>query len=129
MTFEELVAEGAAVPVEGWDFSTLRELTDFMMGPQPVSDARSTERAVAGLEAAGLTVVDLRSESLRVEFFDVGAVVHFLRKVLWTVPGFTVSAYRDRLWAMHEHIEREGSFVASSERYLVEARKEGQLGV
>ncbi|MCE7000889.1 class I SAM-dependent methyltransferase [Saccharothrix sp. S26] len=107
---------------------TLRELTDFMMGPQPVSDARGTDRAVAGLAAAGLTVVDLRSESLRVEFFDVGAVVHFLRKVLWTVPGFTVEAYRDRLRAMHEHIGREGSFVASSERFLVEARK-GQLRV
>jgi SAM-dependent methyltransferase len=108
---------------------TVRELTDFMMGPQPVSDQRSTDRAVAGLEAAGLTVVDLRSESLRLEFFDVGAVVHFLRKVLWTVPGFTVEAYRDRLRAMHEHIGREGSFVASSERFLVEAREDGQLRV
>ncbi|GAB2969436.1 class I SAM-dependent methyltransferase [Saccharothrix stipae] len=105
---------------------TLRELTDFMMGPQPVSDGRSTERAVAGLEAAGLTVVDLRSESLWVEFFDVGAVVHFLRKVLWTVPDFTVEAYRDRLVAMHEHIGQEGSFRTSSERFLVEARKDGQ---
>ncbi len=104
---------------------TLRELTDFMMGPQPVGDERSTERAVAGLEAAGLTVVDLRSESLWVEFFDVGAVVHFLRKVVWAVPDFTVEAYRDRLVAMHEHIEREGSFRTSSERFLVEARQEG----
>ncbi|MFE9745733.1 class I SAM-dependent methyltransferase [Saccharothrix saharensis] len=105
---------------------TLREITDFMMGPQPVSDERSTERAVAGLEAAGLTVVDLRSESLRVEFFDVGAVVHFLRKVVWAVPDFTVEAHRDRLVAMHEHIGREGSFVTSSERFLVEARKDDQ---
>ena len=29
-------------------------------------------------------------------FNDVGAVVYSLRKVLWTVPGFTVAAYRDR---------------------------------
>ena len=108
---------------------TLREISDFMMGPQPVSDERSTERAVAGLEAAGLTVVDLRSESLRVEFFDVGAVVHFLRKVVWAVPDFTVEAYRDRLVAMHEHIRREGSYSTSSERFLVEARKDGQVRV
>ena len=34
--------------------------------------------------------------ALRVEFFDVAAVVHFLRKVPWTVPGFTPDAYGDR---------------------------------
>ena len=70
-----------------------RELTDFMMGPQPVNPGRSPERARAAAAAAGLEVVDLRACALRVEFFDVAAVVHFLRKVHWTVPGFTPEAY------------------------------------
>ena len=69
-----------------------RELTDFMMGPQPVSQARGASRARAEAEAAGLVVIDLREEALRTVFNDVGAVVYFLRKVLWTVPGFTVGA-------------------------------------
>ncbi|MDX8054059.1 SAM-dependent methyltransferase [Lentzea sp. BCCO 10_0798] len=102
---------------------TNRELTDFMMGPQPVSPARSTAAARASAEAAGLEVVRLESVALRVAFFDVGAVVHFLRKVLWTVPGFTVEGYRDRLLAMHEHIQEHGEFVCTSRRFLVEARK------
>jgi SAM-dependent methyltransferase len=100
-----------------------RELTDFIMGPQPVSRSRSTARAVASAAAAGLQVTDLREQALRVEFFDVAAVVHFLRKVLWTVPGFTVARYQDRLLAMHEHIRAHGSFVCHSQRYLIEARK------
>jgi hypothetical protein len=64
-------------------------------------------------------------ERLRVEFFDVGAVVYFLRKVVWTVPDFSVERYRDRLRELHRHIEAEGSFVAHSSRVLVEARKPG----
>ena len=100
-----------------------RELTDFMMGPQPVSPTRDPRRAVTLAEAAGLTVVDLRQESLRMEFFDVAAVVHFLRKVIWTVPGFEVAPYLDRLAEMHGLIQAEGSFVAHSERFLIEARK------
>ena len=68
-----------------------RELSDFMMGPQPVSPARDPSRAVAAAEAAGLVVTDLREQALRTVFNDVGAVVYFLRKVLWTVPGFTVA--------------------------------------
>ena len=100
-----------------------RELTDFMMGTQPVRPGRSTQVAAAAAEAAGLEVVDLRAQALRVEFFDVAAVVYFLRKVLWTVPGFTVAAYLDPLAQMHEHIQESGSFTCHAQRFLIEARK------
>ena len=65
----------------------------------------------------------LREAATRVEFFDIAAVVHFLRKVVWTVPDFTVERYRGRLRALHEVIERDGRFVAYSQRYLIEARR------
>jgi len=99
-----------------------RELIDFMMGPQRVNRGRSPQVAVAAATAAGLEVVDLREQALRVEFFDVAAVVHFLKKVLWTVPGFTVAGYGEPLARMHEHIQASGSFVCYSQRYLIEAR-------
>ena len=102
---------------------SVRELTDFMMGSQPVNDARSPARARAHAEAVGLEVVDLREKRLRMEFRDVGAVVHFLRKVVWIVPGFTVGSYARQLAALHERIVERGPFVAHSQRYLVEARK------
>ena len=59
---------------------------------------------------------------MRVEFFDVGAVVHFLRKVPWTVPGFMPEAYDAELRRLHEQIEKEGSFVSTARRLLIEAR-------
>jgi hypothetical protein len=40
--------------------------------------------------------------SLRVEFHDVGAVIYFLRKVIWTIPGFTIDRYRGQPAALHE---------------------------
>jgi SAM-dependent methyltransferase len=102
---------------------TNRELFEFMMGPQPGASDRSPERAVAAAQQAGLTVTDLREQALRVEFFDVGAVVYFLRKVLWTVPDFTVERYRDRLARLHEQIQAEGAFTSHAQRVLIEARK------
>jgi SAM-dependent methyltransferase len=102
---------------------SVRELTDVMMGPQPVNPSRSPMVLVARAEEAGLEVVDLRQEALRMEFHDIAAVVHFLRKVIWTVPGFTVGAYRDRLARLHDFIERHGPFVAHSQRILIEAVK------
>ena len=102
---------------------TNRELIAFMMGPQPVSETRSPQRTRDAAESAGLQVVGLQSSALRVEFFDVAAVVYFLRKVLWTVPDFTIERYEDRLRAMHTDIETHGSFVSTAQRMLVEARK------
>ena len=104
---------------------SLRELTDFLMGPQPVSDARSVTRAVMAAEHAGLLVVDLQEASLRTVFHDVAAVTYFLRKVPWIVPGFTVDRYRARLAALHDRIQRDGSFLAHAQRFLIEARRPG----
>lgn len=101
------------------------EVVEFFLGPRPeeARNGRDPERERAAAEAAGLAVVDLRTERLRMEFHDVGAVAYFLRKVVWMVPGFTVAAYRPRLREMHERIRSEGPFVAYSSRTLVEARK------
>jgi SAM-dependent methyltransferase len=104
---------------------TNRELTDFMMGPRPVNASRSPGHTRAAAEAAGLEVQDLRACALRVEFYDVAAVVCFLRKVPWTVPGFTPDAYLGRLRAMHELIRRDGSFVSTAQRLLVVAARPG----
>ncbi|MFJ3788771.1 class I SAM-dependent methyltransferase [Kitasatospora sp. NPDC090091] len=100
------------------------ELVEFFLGPQPEArKGRDPEHESADARAAGLEVVDLRSERLRIKFFDIGAVVYFLRKVIWMVPGFTVDAYRDRLRELDDRIRAEGPFVAHSSRHLIEARK------
>ena len=99
------------------------ELAEFMMGPQPPSAARDPETARAEAQAAGLEVHELRGETLRTEFRDIGAVVYFLRLVVWIVPGFTVERYRERLEELHDRIEKSGPFVAHAARFLIEARK------
>ncbi|WP_369185235.1 class I SAM-dependent methyltransferase [Streptomyces sp. Y1] len=100
------------------------ELVEYFLGPQPQARlGRRPEAAVEEARAAGLEVVDLRSERLRIEFRDIGAVVYFLRKVIWMVPGFTVDAHRERLRELDALIRAEGPFVAHSARFLIEARR------
>ncbi|MEU6162171.1 class I SAM-dependent methyltransferase [Streptomyces sp. NPDC047130] len=118
--------------------ATVRELAEFLRegrpedrptGPAGPADPLATRSGstplatVAAAEAAGLEVTGLRQEALRMEFHDIAAVVHFLRKVIWIVPGFTVEEYRDRLAVLHRFMERHGPFVAHSQRHLIEARR------
>jgi SAM-dependent methyltransferase len=97
------------------------ELAEFFLGPTEISDRRSPERAFAEATACGLDVRDLRQQPIRLEFLDVGAVVYFLRMVVWTVPGFDVARYRGRLVDLHRHITAHGSFVSHGQRFLIEA--------
>ncbi|MER5866691.1 class I SAM-dependent methyltransferase [Kitasatospora sp. NPDC002040] len=101
------------------------ELVEYFLGPLPaeVHRGRHPEDECREAEAAGLEIVDLRHERLRTEFLDIGAVVYFLRKVIWMVPGFTVEQYRDRLRELDALIRAEGPFVAHSARVLIEARR------
>jgi SAM-dependent methyltransferase len=100
------------------------EVSEFFIGPFPWGESgREPELARQGAEKAGLEVVGLQAEDLRMEFHDVGAMVYYLRKVIWMVPDFSVEKYRDRLRELHEQIRAEGPFVSTVRRFLIEARK------
>jgi SAM-dependent methyltransferase len=102
---------------------SVRELSEHMLGPLPETSDREPDVARRAARAVGLEVRDLRLERLRMTFDDVGAVVYFLRLVVWIVPGFTVERFTERLLALHERIQRDGPFVAHSTRFLIEAVK------
>ena len=102
------------------------ELHEAIAGPLPPGEKRSPQRSRKVAEDAGLIVVDLPEASLRVEFCDIGAVSYFLRKVIWTIPEFSVARYHAELAALHERIQAEGSLVSHAQRFLIEARKPGR---
>ncbi|PQZ86989.1 SAM-dependent methyltransferase [Arthrobacter sp. MYb227] len=101
------------------------ELVEFFLGEQPeaVRLARHPDFDVKAAMEVGLEITELKCEELRIEFHDIGAVIYFLRLVIWMVPGFTVEAYVPRLREMHELIRAQGSFIAHSTRFLIGARK------
>ena len=99
------------------------EISEHFLGPLEPSDRRDHEVEADQARAAGLEIVQCRNERLQLEFFDVGAMVFFLRKVVWTVPDFTVDRYRARLQAVHDQIERDGVFRSTMSRTLFEATK------
>ncbi len=103
-------------------------LIEHFLGSGPQTRIRGQldpDTVTAEVAAAGLTMIDVRHTRIRLEFFDVGALVYFLRKLVWIVPGFTVVQYWDKLLEVHEQIRAEGSFVTHSSRVLVELRKPG----
>jgi SAM-dependent methyltransferase len=99
------------------------EISEYFLGPLDPGIGRHHEVEADQARAAGLDIVQCRNERLQLEFLDVGAMVFFLRKVVWTVPNFTVDRYRDRLKDLHDEIEQGRVFRSTMSRTLIEARK------
>jgi hypothetical protein len=78
-------------------------------------------KATALLHPLGVAVVAHDDETALP--FAAGAVIYFLRKVIWIVPGFTVGSYLARLRDLHEQIQETGPFVATTTRFLIEAER------
>lgn len=99
------------------------EISEHFLGPIDPSDRRSPDAESARAAAAGLEVVQCRNKGLQLEFFDVGALAYFLRKVIWTVPDFAVDRYRDRRTDVHDRIRREGVSRSTTSRTLFDLRE------
>jgi hypothetical protein len=93
------------------------------MGSVPETSKRHPDYERQAATEAGLIFRSLTVERPRIVFFDVGAVVYFLRLVPWTVPDFTVDKYRAALRRLHDVIERHGRFETTASRMLVDVTK------
>lgn len=99
------------------------EISEYFLGPLTPGDGRHHDIESEQARAHGLQIVQCQNKRLQLEFFDVGAMVFFLRKVIWTVPDFSVDRYRARLRDLHDQIKRDGPFVSTMSRTLFEVRK------
>lgn len=98
------------------------QLNEFLCDEiKPRYAAWTMDRAMYWLEQAGFDIVSAREAFPDCAFYDIGAVVFYLKIIEWQIPDFELERYRDRLWAMHQLIQTEGAFVAKNHRFIIEA--------
>lgn len=100
-------------------------LIEAIHGPTTPAQRRGRhpEDEAAAADAAELEILELRTDRLRMEFFDIGAVTWILRKCPWWVPDFSPGTHRDQLLEVDRMIRRDGRFVAHSTRHQMRARQ------
>ena len=79
--------------------------------------------ALTGLYEAGFVVEAAQKAALISTFFDIGAVVYYLKAIPWQVKNFSPQSYQEPLIKLHNIIERLGKFVATAHRFLIVAYK------
>lgn len=79
--------------------------------------------AVQEVEDAGLPVIERQEAFPIARFFDIGAVVYYLKAVPWQIPDFTVERYRQTLLNMHHQMQDRGYIDIPIHRFLLIAVK------
>jgi SAM-dependent methyltransferase len=74
-----------------------------LLGVQaPAAETLTLDFLASQVEAAGLRVRASDQGERITSFHDVGALAWYLKAVPWTVPGFTIEAFRQPLRRLHE---------------------------
>mgnify|MGYP001317660509 FL=1 len=55
-------------------------------------------------------------------FYDVGALVYYLKAIPWQVPDFQIETYEEKLFEIHRHIKKNGYFDVKQHRFVILAK-------
>jgi SAM-dependent methyltransferase len=75
------------------------------------------------LVEAGFTIAAREEAFPETLFRDIGAVAYYLKAIPWKVPDFSITGYRDRLWALHQRMVRENGLRVRQHLFYLEAVK------
>lgn len=78
--------------------------------------------AVQELRDAGFRILDAREAFPQVRFYDIGAVVFYLKVIDWQVPGFNPQLHREKLLRIDRIIQDQGCLLTSEHRFIIEAQ-------
>jgi SAM-dependent methyltransferase len=87
----------------------------------------SLSKAMIELKNAGFGVAEGLESTYPSFFYDVGAVVYFLKHAPWEIPDFDTETYREPLLELHQRITKEGKLEVTTSRFYVKATKPNRI--
>jgi SAM-dependent methyltransferase len=78
--------------------------------------------ATKALLNEGFSILQKDETFPRTRFYDIGALVYFLKAIPWIVTDFTVEKYYDALLRIHNEILEEGFIEVHEHRFLIIAQ-------
>ena len=90
--------------------------------PPPEEQEWNAASASKELQDEGFSILHQKEAFPITRFYDIGALVYFLKAIPWVVAEFTVEKYRDTLLKIHREILAKGFIEIREHRFLIIAR-------
>jgi SAM-dependent methyltransferase len=94
-----------------------------LLGTPPAEDYSdwTLDHAMSELSDAGLLVVEGREDFPSTRFYDIGALIFYLKAVPWQIDDFSIEKHRAQLYDVHLMIEQQGWLEVGGHRFIVRA--------
>jgi ubiquinone/menaquinone biosynthesis C-methylase UbiE len=103
-------------------YQTNRRLHE-LLDTEPKDAVYSTlETAVRELQDAGWQIIEQQEEMFPTRYYDVGAIVYYLKAIPWEIPDFSVEKYFDKLLEIKTLIERDGFVEVLFHQFFIVAQ-------
>lgn len=95
----------------------------FQETPDFIYSDWTLENVIQDMQASGFRIMKSQDAHLPTRFYDIGAVVFFLKVISWQVPGFSPDQHQQKLVQLHQQIQTDGFLETSAHRFIIEAQK------
>lgn len=82
------------------------------------------QKASEQLQDNGFNIIKSKEDASRTRFYDVGAILYYLKAIPWQISDFNLENSKDRLFEIHKFINKVGFIDINSNRFLMIAQKE-----
>lgn len=79
------------------------------------------KKAIEELKQSSFNIISCKEEFPVQRFYDIGALVFYLKAIPWQVPNFDVETYIEGLHNIHGIIQSKGFFDAKQHRFIIKA--------
>jgi hypothetical protein len=89
-------------------YQTNRRLHELLDAEPKDAGYSKPVTAMRELQDAGWQIIDQQEKIFPTRYYDVGAIVYYLKAIPWEIPDFSVRKYFDKLLAIDKLIEHDG---------------------
>ncbi len=99
-----------------------KELNELLGVPLPDYAGWNLEEASRRLKSERFMLYIQKEDLVKTRFYDIGAIVFYLKAIPWQVPDFSVKKFYDKLKTLDGVIQKEGYVDFTCHRFLIAAR-------
>lgn len=98
-----------------------KEINELLRVPKFESFDWNLKSAVTELQETGFKTLEQKEDLVKTRFYDIGAIVYYLKAIPWQVPDFTLEKYFDGLIEIYNRIEDVGYIDFTCHRFFIRA--------
>lgn len=79
-------------------------------------------KAVQELLDYGFEIIKIKEDKVKTRFYDIGAIIYYLKAIPWQINKFNIDKYYKQLFAVHKLIEKQNFIDLLCHRFFIIAK-------